>query len=144
MRILLVSFIAVGFCVGVADAQSKQVKEELVEQMISNHDTTRSCVRSEGGALKFLNVTLLYLNNDKQPEYLVTGKGCGCVGSMRCESSIYEKTAHGYRKLYRSMSNEDIEVLSTRTKGYRNLRVTLISGSQTYSATQKFNGTLYK
>ncbi len=112
--------------------------------MIKDGDVSRACVKEEGGALKFLDVSLDYLNNDKQPEYFVTGKGCGCVGTVRCASSIYQKTANGYKKIYRSESNEDIEVLKTRTKGYHNLRVTLISGSQTYSATVKFNGSRYQ
>lgn len=140
----LISIIFILLFVGFTEGQSNQVKRELVEQMIINGDVSRSCVSDEGGALQFLDVTLLHLDNDKLPEYLVAGKGCGCEGSVRCASSIYQKTAKGYRKLYGSNPNEDIEVLNTRTKGYRNLRGTLIMGSQTHRAIFKFNGARYK
>ena len=144
MRKILLCFAAGLFYLPLAQAQSDEVKKQLVEQMIKDGDTSTSCVREEGGALQFLDVSLLHLNNDKQPEYLVTGKGCGCVGSIRCASSIYQKTAQGYKKIYRGEANEEIEVLKTRTRGYRNLRVTLISGSQSYSATIRFNGSRYQ
>lgn len=141
---ILVCFVAVLFTATFAQSQSDEVKNNLVEQMIKDGDVSRGCVLQEGGALEFLDVSLLYLNADKQPEYLVTGKGCGCIGSVRCASSIYQKSTRGYRKIYRTESNEDVEVLKSKTNGFRNLRLTLISGSQTYSALVKFNGTIYK
>lgn len=145
MKKILLCLVAILFCLSFAQGQSIQVKKQLVQQMINDGEVKTSCVQEEGGALKFLDVSLLYLNNDKQPEYLVSGKGmCGCNGSMRCAFLIYLKTANGYKKVYRTDGNEDIEVLKTKTKGFKNLKATLISGSQTYTAIIKFNGNKYQ
>jgi len=129
-----------------AQTQSNQVKKQLVELMINNGDITRACVQAQGGTLKAINVRLEYLNNDKQPEYVVSGDGSCCIGARRCSTSIYQKTANGYRKIYGGTDGDqaDIEVLRTRTNGYRNIRSTLYSGGQALTAIFKFNGSNYQ
>ena len=144
MRKILFCLAVVLFCVCFAQAKSNEVKKQLVEQMISNDEITRACVKEQGGASKAIEVTLLYLNRDKQPEYLVSGTGACCVGSVRCAASIYQKTATGYKRIYEGGANQDIEVLKSRTNGYRNLRGTLIMGSETHTAIFKFNGSRYQ
>jgi hypothetical protein len=62
-------------------------------------------------------MTLLILTLTSSQEYLVTAKGCGSVmGAFGVPSSIYQKSMSGYKKIYRSESNEDIEVLNQRPK----------------------------
>lgn len=146
MRRILFCFVVGCFYVGFAQAQSNQVKKQLVELMISNGDITRSCVKEQGGALKAINVQLEYLDNDKQPEYVVSGDGSCCGGARRCNLWIYQKTANGYRKIYgdREGDQADIEVLKTKTKGYRNIRSTSYSGNEAFSGIFKFNGRTYQ
>jgi hypothetical protein len=146
MRKTLLCLVVVLFCVSFALAQSSQIKKQLVEQMISNGDIRKSCVKEQGGVLKAVNIQLEYLDNDKQPEYVVSGDGSCCVGARRCANWIYQKTANGYRKIYGGADGDqaDLEFLKTKTKGYRNIRSTTYSGNEAFTAIFKFNGSHYQ
>jgi hypothetical protein len=125
------------------NAQSAQVRSELANGMLSNGDITQACVREQGGTSKAITITAAYLNADKQAEYIVSGDGSCCVGARRCLTWIYQKRGNGYRKIFGDLQG-DIEVLKTRTQGYKNLRSTVYSGNESYSAIHKWNGTQYR
>lgn len=146
MRKILFCLATILFCVSFAQAQSNQVKKQLIEQMINNGDITRSCVKEQGGALKAVTFQLVHFNNDKQLEYVVSGDGSCCVGARRCATWIYQKTADGYRKIYGGNDGDqaDLEFLKTKTNGYRNIRSTVYSGNEAFTAIFKFNGSRYQ
>lgn len=125
------------------NAQSTQVKSELANVMLSNGDVTQACVREQGGISKAITITGLYLNADKQPEYIVSGDGSCCVGARRCMTWIYEKRGNRYRQIFGDLQG-DIQVLKSRTKGYRDLRSTVYSGNESFSQLHRWNGTQYQ
>lgn len=139
MRKTLFCCAAVLFCVSFSQAQSNQIKKQIVEQMIRNGDIPKSCSKS-------IDFQLEYLDGDEQPEYVVSGNGSCCGGARRCNLWIYQKTAKGYRKISGDKEGfqGDIEVLKTKTNGYRNIRGSMYSGDMTYQGISKFNGKTYQ
>lgn len=130
----------------IVNSQTAQVKRELTNVMLSNGDLTRSCVREQGGVDNAITVELIYLNVDKQPEYLVTGDGSCCGGARRCNAWIYQKVRTGYRKIFgdRDGFQGDVQVLNTQTKGWKRIRGTMYSGNESFSAIYKWNGSRYR
>jgi len=123
-----------------ASGQTKippSVTRAIVGQMIVNGDIQSSCS---------VDIYPEYLNGDRQPEYVVSGKGSCCGGARRCNLWIYQKTVAGYRKIYGDKDGlqGDIEILKTRTNGYLNIRSSMYSGEMTYQATSKFDGRAYQ
>lgn len=129
-----------------AFGQSASIKRELAQQMLKNGDINSSCIREQGGGVKAISITLAFLDMDKQPEYIVTGDGSCCVGARRCSTWIYQKMGQSYRKIYGGVDGDqaDIQVLKATTKGYKNLRSTVYSGNESFSAIFKWNGSTYR
>jgi hypothetical protein len=123
---------------------SPQVQRQLVKQMISDGHISQECVLEDGEA-NVLGVDLLYLNQDKQPEYYVYGKGCATVGATRPAAWIYLRVGRNYRKIWGGMDGEqsDIKILKTRTNGFLDLQTNMNSGGRTYTANYKYNGRHY-
>lgn len=147
-RIILLFGLLFGFCITGSDAQtvSQSVTKELAQLMLRNGDIENTCVREQGGISKAISVQPEYLNNDKQPEYVVSGDGSCCGGARRCNLWIYQKNAGGFTKIYGDTDGlqGDIKILKTRTKGYRDIRSTMYSGPDAYHAISKFDGRRYK
>src|SRR5437763_1674849 len=78
---------------------SSQVRNQLVNQMVKDSHITRNCVRAEGEA-RVLGVDLLYLSQDKRPEYYVYGMGCAAVGASRPNAWIYLRVGDSYRNIW--------------------------------------------
>ena len=74
-----------------AQKVNPQVREQIVQQMVTDGEIEISCVRQEG-ASKIVSVNTLQLNRDNKPEFLVIGNGCGCQGARRCMQWIYQQT----------------------------------------------------
>lgn len=127
-----------------AQKVSSQVRKQLVKQMVKDGHISADCLRDEGEANVF-GVSLLYLNQDKQPEYYVYGKGCAAVGATRPAAWIYLRVGNSYRKIFGGDEGEqsDIKLLKTRTNGFLDIQTSMYSGGQTYTAKSKYNGRRY-
>lgn len=145
MFCLLTTFTIVG------SSQTVAVKTSLAKAMQRNGDIdgqyTRSCVRAQGGLSKAIAILqAIDLNGDGDVEYIVSGDGICCVGARRCSTWIYQKQGNGFKKIFggRDGLQGDVEVLRSKTKGYRDIRGTMYSGTESFSATEKWNGTRYQ
>ncbi len=89
---------------------------------------------------------MLYLNQDKQPEYYVYGKGCATAGATRPAAWIYLRVGNSYKQIFGGDEGEqsDIKLLKTRTNGFLDIQTSMYSGGQTYTAKSKYNGSVYK
>jgi hypothetical protein len=137
-RILLISFVlALSITAIGQEGVPASIKLSIVRQMILNGDIEISCSA---------DIYPEQLDDDKQPEYVVSGNGSCCGGARRCNQWIYQKTQKGYRKIFggREGLQGDIDILKTRTNGYRDIRSSMYSGDTTFQDISKYNGRSYK
>lgn len=120
MRKFLFCSIAILFGVSLVYSQTAQVKKQLVEQLVNDGDIERSCVREQGGYLKVVDFSLVHLNKDKQPEYMMYGNGCACMGARRCNTWIYQKSGSNYRKIFGG-EMADLDITKKWANGYREI-----------------------
>lgn len=127
-----------------AQKVSPQVHKQLVQQMVKDGHISKSCLRNEGEA-NVMGVDLLYLNQDKQPEYYVYGLGCAAAGATRPAAWIYLRDGNSYRKIFGGDEGEqsDIKLLKKRTNGFLDIQTSMYSGGRTYTAKYKYNGKRY-
>ncbi len=141
---LLIGIVLIS-CVTDSLAQSVglQVRTQIVQQMVADREIEASCVRQEGVS-KVASVSILQLNRDAKPEFLIIGSGCGCQGARRCMQWIYRQNGSVFDMIFEAHPAEEIRPLKTFTNGYRNFFVSGWSGQDICSSTYKFNGRRYK
>ena len=119
------------------------IRKQIVQQMVSDGEIEASCVQQQG-ALKVVGVSILHLNKDTKPEFLVVGNGCACFGARRCFQWIYRQNGPGYEMIFEPEPAEEVRPLRTYANGYRNLMVSGWAGPEICSSTHKFDGRRYK
>lgn len=136
------------FAVDVAAQKvSTAVQKAIVQQLVRDSEIEADCVREAGGASKAVSIESLNLNSDGKPEYIVMGSGCG-QGAKMPYGWVYGKSGSGYKILLSAGPNIEISRKKTKTKGYFDLKVTVMGNYSTNweaeSTTYKFNGTSYQ
>jgi hypothetical protein len=138
---------------------SPKLKQELIQQMVSDGEVTNECIEKLGGAEKAIDLTPVDLNRDGRPDYLIEGtyaiidvdmSGAGknesadCVyGPQRPNGWIYVQTEKGYKLVFSTL-NAGILLGKTYTNGYLDFKVEQPSGPNgLVIVTYKFNGEKY-
>jgi len=138
---------------------SPKLKQELIQQMVSDGEVTNECIEKLGGAEKAIDLTPVDLNRDGRPDYLIEGtyaiidvdmSGAGknesadCVyGPQRPNGWIYLQTEKGYKLVFSTL-NAGILLGKTYTNGYLDFKVEQPSGPNAiFTATYKFDGNQY-
>lgn len=144
MRIFLICSITILLGVSFGYSQTAQVKKQLVEQLVKDGEVERSCVREQGGYLKVLDFSLLNLNKDKQPEYMMYGNGCACMGARRCNTWIYQRSDSGYKKIFGG-EMADIDITKKWYNGYLEITAAYPFGPDGMGFTTfRFDGNTYR
>lgn len=125
---------------------AQTIPRELVKQIIEDNkdvnDYVKNSKMSLSEVIKELKASKIDLNSDGNPEYIVFGLICG----QNCSHWVYQKDGSKFIQIPFAGwgSYLSLEVLKTKTKGYRNLRGTIFlncceEGLETYT----FNGFKY-
>lgn len=131
-----------------AQKVSAATQKAIVKQMVSDGELTNDCVREAGGALKIVGIDSTDLNSDRKPEYIVMGNSGCAFGAKMPFGWVYGKSGNGYKMLLSAGVNIEIARKKLKTKGYFDLKVTVMGNYSTNweaeSTTYKFNGTRYQ
>ncbi|MBI4750674.1 MAG: hypothetical protein HY774_19485 [Acidobacteria bacterium] len=120
------------------------VQEKVVQQMILDGQVTRACVEEAGGFTKVVSVLPVDLNGDGNPEMIIYGHNCACVGARRCQQWIYVNTKSGYKLVFGPGQVDEITPQKTVTNGYKDLLVGFVSGNDGWQVIYKFDGIRYQ
>ena len=142
--VLTIAFVSSVAATG-AEETSKEVKDVLEQTMIKNGDINKRCISDNNGETENISVEQIKLNHDSQPEYQVSGNGSCCGGARRCNQWIYKKSGTKYIKIFgdKEGMQGDVEILKSKTKGYRDIAGMMYGGQEAERAIYKYNGSVY-
>lgn len=150
MRVFFICSITILFAVNISAQMGKvstTIQKAIVQQLVRDREIDADCVREAGSVSKAVSIKPLDLNSDGKPEYIVTGDSCG-FGAKMPYGWVYGKSGSSYIMLLSAGPNIEISRKKTKTKGYFDLKVTVMGNYSTnweaQSTTYKFNGTHYQ
>ena len=136
---LLFGIIGIAYSEGVPN----QKKAELVRQMVKDGEIPAACAREEAPS-KLVDIHLLDLNSDGNPEYLITGNGCACQGARRCFQWIYRASKRSVERVFGPDPADSVTAKKSATGGWRDIESTGVAGNEVCSITWKFDGKQYR
>jgi hypothetical protein len=131
---------------------AERVPDQLIQQMVHDNQNMKVCLSKIGLAelTKHLEARRVSLSRRGDSEYIVeaTGNpdGCGLCGNRRCDKWIYGQTGGSYRMLLYVGGADDVVILGSTTRGYRNLKVIYPAGNNypAFYEIYAFEGRQYK
>lgn len=126
-------------------ASPVNVPEDVLEALRSDK-RNQTCLAENESAKKIVaswfSASKIHLNSDGLPDLVVTATNPCLFGANLHPFWIFRKTPRGH-KLVLSVSALGLEVLSTRSKGYRNIRTTVATATTVGNTVFRFDGIKY-
>lgn len=135
------------FCATTEVAYSRgvasEIKTKIVRQMLRDGQIHADCIKEEG-PVKIVDISMVELNKDGKPEFLVIGQGCACQGARRCLHWIYREKQSGFEMIFGPDPADNITIQRNSRKGYFNIMSMGVSGDDVCTMTYKFDGRRYR
>ena len=143
--LILIPLLALGSVAQSRNQVSPRIQNEIIQQLTRDGEITTECVREAGGPRKALGISLVDLNRDGRPEFIVDLLiSCGAGDGYKW---IFRKTSSGLELLLKAGGPRTrILPLRSYTNGYRDIAedaLHSLSGASVRTI-YKFDGKRYR
>lgn len=118
-------------------------KNDIVEQMVNDGEIPADCAKEEKLS-DLIEIDTLDLNSDGQLELLITGDRCACQGARRCYQWVYRQGQNRIELIFGPDPADSIITLKASTQGWRDLKLSGVSGDEICTMIYKFDGRRYQ
>ena len=145
--IKVIALFAFGFFLAQGAGSGQDVRTKLFKQILADDPDLRECLKDQSTAPTEANLTIEErdLNGDGIAEYEVQLSGMCACGAQNCTIYLYRRSGTAFQSILEGASGLGLDVLTTASNGYRDLRIDAHDSAATQSRTiYKFDGRQYR